>query len=303
MTARFEDQQRAPELGVREAPEDRPSGLLAQEAQEAQAAQAEPVRCDARLELQALPGMPLIRQGDDLAALIAAGLVRAGITLRDGDVLAVTSKILSRAEGRFFDLTTVEVSPRAQTLAQEVDKDARLVELILRESIQISRQTRGVLVVRHRLGFIAANASIDCSNAVPVGAAPGSGPWALLLPTCPDVQAEQIRQTLEAQAGVRIGIVVTDSLGRPFRLGTVGAAIGVAGLPALWDRRGELDIYGRKLEHTITALADQVAAAADLVAGQAAEGRAVVHVRGLHFPSSSAHADALYRRPEEDLYA
>ncbi len=264
---------------------------------------ASAVRCDDRLELQALPGIPLVGQGDDLAALITAGLLRAGITLRTGDILAVTSKILSRAEGRFVDLTTVEVSPRARALAQDIDKDERLVELILRESIQISRQSRGTLVVRHRLGFIAANASIDCSNAVPVGAPAGSGPWALLLPTCPDEQAEQLRQTLQAQSQARIGIVITDSLGRPFRLGTVGAAIGVAGFPALWDRRGEPDIYGRKLEHTITGLADQVAAAADLVAGQAAEGRAVVHVRGLHFPSASTRAETLYRRPEEDLYA
>ena len=273
--------------------EDRPSA----------AEPTEPVRCDERLELQALPGLPLVGKGDDLAALITAGLGRAGITLRDGDILAVTSKILSRAEGRFVDLTTVAVSPPARALALKIDKDERLVELILRDTIQISRQSRGVLVVRHRLGFIAANASIDCSNAVPVGAAPGSGPWALLLPTSPDEQAEQIRQTLQAQAGVRIGIVITDSLGRPFRLGTVGAAIGVAGLPALWDRRGEPDIYGRKLEHTITGLADQVAAAADLVAGQAAEGRAVVHVRGLHFPEARARADALYRKSAEDLYA
>jgi coenzyme F420-0:L-glutamate ligase/coenzyme F420-1:gamma-L-glutamate ligase len=269
----------------------------------APAAAREPVTCGSELVLKALPGLPLIARGDDLAALIDAALGRAGLTLQDGDILAVTSKVLSRAEGRFFDLRTVEVSPRAAGLAVEVNKDPRLVELILRESIQISRKGRDVLVVRHRLGFVAANASIDCSNAVPVGAPPDSGPWALLLPTDPDGDAERIRLALQARHAARIGIVVTDSLGRPFRLGTVGAAIGVAGLPALWDRRGEPDIYGRKLEHTITALADQVAAAADLVAGQAAEGRPVIHIRGLRFPTAAHRADELYRRPQEDLYA
>jgi coenzyme F420-0:L-glutamate ligase/coenzyme F420-1:gamma-L-glutamate ligase len=261
--------------------------------------------CEERLTLTALPGLPLIARGDDLAALIGAALQRAEITLRDGDILAVTSKVLARAEGRFVDLTTVEVSPRAAELADAVRKDPRIVELILRESVQISRQARDVLIVRHRLGFVAANASIDCSNAVPVGAPAGSGPWVLLLPTDPDGDAERIRQALAARAQTRaqIGIVITDSLGRPFRLGTVGAAIGVAGLPALWDRRGEPDIYGRVLEHTITALADQVAAAADLVAGQAAEGRAVVHVRGLRFPAGSHRAGELYRPQHEDLYA
>ncbi len=263
----------------------------------------ERIRCDERLELVALPGLPLVAKNDDLAALIGAGLLRAGITLRDGDILAVTSKILSRAEGRFIDLRTVEVSPQAQALGEEVGKDPRFVELVLRESVQISRRGPGFLVVRHRLGFISANAGIDCSNAVPVDAAAGTGPWALLLPTDPDGHAERIRKALHAQSGANIGIIVTDSLGRPFRLGTVGAAIGVAGLPALWDRRGEPDIYGRVLEQTITAFADQVAAATDLVAGQAAEGRAVVHVRGLHFPIGAHKASELYRLPGEDLYA
>lgn len=259
--------------------------------------------CDDRLELRALPGLPLIAPGDDLPSLICEGLTRAGIALMDGDVLAVTSKILSRAEGRFVDISTVEISDRARGLAAEIGKDPRLVELILRESISISRQARDVLIVRHRLGFISANAGIDASNAVPASAAPGSGPWALLLPTDPDGDAERIRSALHERCGARVGIVVTDSLGRPFRHGTVGAAIGVAGIPALWDRRGELDIYGRKLETTITAFADQIAAATDLLAGQAAEGRPVVHVRGLHFPVGEHRATELYRRPEEDLYA
>ena len=261
------------------------------------------ISCDERLALTALPGLPWVQPGDDVAALIAAGLQRSVITLQDGDVLAVTSKILSRAEGRFVDLATVVPSPQACDLASATGKDPRLVELILGESSAISRQGKGVLVVRHRLGFIAAHAGIDCSNSVPRHATPGSGPWALLLPSDPDGQAERIRQRLTQGSGVRIGIVVTDSLGRPFRHGTVGAAIGIAGLPALWDRRGEPDIYGRKLETTITAFADEIAAAAGLISGQAAEGRPVIHLRGLRFPIVHQPARELYRSPAEDLYA
>src|SRR5207302_7477650 len=138
-------------------------------------------------------------------------------------------------EGRFVDLSTVRPSERASALAEETNKDARLVELILRESSEISRKAKNVLVVRHRLGFVVAHAGIDCSNSVPPDAAPGSGPWALLLPQDPDATAEKLRRAFSA----RIGVVISDSFGRPFRLGTVGAAIGCAGLPPLWDRRGE----------------------------------------------------------------
>jgi coenzyme F420-0:L-glutamate ligase/coenzyme F420-1:gamma-L-glutamate ligase len=181
--------------------------------------------------------------------------------------------------------------------------DERLVELILRESTHVSRLAPGSIVVRHKLGFLTANASIDLSNAAPPGAPPGEGPFALLLPTDPDGQAAHLRAALQRRGGARIGVVVTDSLSRPFRLGTVGAAIGVAGLPALWDQRGKLDLCGRPLVTTITALADQVAAAADMVAGQANEGRAVVHLRGLHFPDGDYRADELFRKPDQDLYA
>lgn len=259
--------------------------------------------CDARLLLTALPGLPVVGPGDELALLITAGVRRAGMDLRDGDVIVVASKAVSRAEGRFVDLATVSPSPRAIELGHEIGKDARMVELILRETAHISRKAKDVLVVRHRLGFISANAGIDCSNAAPGDAPAGSGPWALLLPEDPDASAERIRQTLCETWNAEVGVVVSDSFGRPFRLGTVGMAIGVAGLPALWDRRGEPDLFGRRLEHTITALGDQVAAAADLVAGQAAEGRAAVHVRGLVFRPGEHSARELCRSPEEDLYA
>ncbi len=261
------------------------------------------IRCDDRLELTALPGLPLVGGGDDLAALVSDALARAAITLRDGDAIVLASKIVSRAEGRFVDLTTVTPGERAVATARATGKDPRFCELVLGESKAISRTGPGALVVRHKLGFVSADAGIDASNAVPRGAPPGSGPWALLLPVDPDGSAARVRAELEERSGATIGVVISDSFGRPFRLGTVGAAIGVAGIPALWDRRGEADLFGRILEHTVTALADQVAAAADLVAGQAAEGRGAVHVRGLAFPVGAHSAAELLRRPDQDLYA
>jgi coenzyme F420-0:L-glutamate ligase/coenzyme F420-1:gamma-L-glutamate ligase len=245
----------------------------------------------------------MIAPGDDLGALVAGGLDRACLGLEDGDVIVVVSKAVSRAEGRFVDLATVEPSARALEAARETGKDARLCELVLREASAVSRKAKGALVVRHRLGFVSGDAGIDASNALPPGAAPGSGPWALLLPSDPDASAERIRQHLAARGGKAIGVIVSDSFGRPFRLGTVGAAIGVAGMPALWDQRGNADLHGRVLQHTLTALADQVAAAADLVAGQADERRAAVHVRGLSFPTGEHSAAELYRAPDQDLYA
>jgi coenzyme F420-0:L-glutamate ligase/coenzyme F420-1:gamma-L-glutamate ligase len=261
------------------------------------------IRCDGRLQVTALPGLPVLGAGDDLGALVAEGLARADLALADGDVVVLASKIVSRAEGRFVDLATVAPSTRALEAAARTGKDARLCELILGEAQQVSRVARGALVVRHRLGFVTGDAGIDASNALPRGAAAGSGPWALLLPVDPDASAERLRASLSARSGAAIGVVVSDSFGRPFRLGTVGAAIGVAGLPALWDRRGERDLFGRVLEHTVTALADQVAAAADLVAGQAAEGRGAVHVRGLSFAPVRASAAELCRPLDQDLYA
>lgn len=261
------------------------------------------IECDGRLEVVAVPGVPVIAAGDDLPAIAVDAIARAGVTLRDGDVVVVTSKVVSRAEGRFVDLSTVQVSPEAAELAIETAKDPRLVELILRESVAVSRRARGVLVTRHRLGFVAAHAGIDASNAVPPGAPESSGPWALLLPVDPDAAAAAIRGALEAASGARLGVVISDSFGRPFRIGTVGAAIGISGLPPIWDRRGERDLFGRTLEITVTALGDQVAAAADLVAGQADEGRPLVLVRGLRFAPSDDPASVLCRPPEGDLYA
>jgi coenzyme F420-0:L-glutamate ligase/coenzyme F420-1:gamma-L-glutamate ligase len=259
--------------------------------------------CGPRLEVFAVPGVPLVRAGDDLPEVAARALDAAGIALGDGDVVVVTSKVVSRAEGRFVDLATVEPSPEARAIGEAIGKDPRAVHLVLSESSAVSRQAPGVLVTRHRVGFVVANAGIDMSNARPVDAPESSGPWALLLPRDPDASAEALRRALAAHWGAAIGVVITDSFGRPFRLGTVGVAVGVAGLPALCDMRGERDLFDRPLEHTETALADQVAAAADLVAGQAGEGRAIVVVRGLSFEAGDHGVRELLRPAHQDLYA
>lgn len=260
-------------------------------------------RVGERLELEALRGIPLVRPGDSIAELVVSALEASGRALQDHDVLVVTSKLFSRAEGRFVDLSTVTPSPEALALAEEIDKDPALVECVLRESVGISRKSRGVLITRHRLGFISANAGIDASNAGPPGEDVGAGPWVLLLPADPEASATALRIALEAHYAVRLGVVVTDSHGRPFRHGTVGAAIGVSGIPALVDHVGRRDLLGRPLEYTKTALADQIAAAADLVAGQSDEARPVVIVRGLSFDRREASVRELLRDRDEDLYA
>jgi coenzyme F420-0:L-glutamate ligase/coenzyme F420-1:gamma-L-glutamate ligase len=265
-----------------------------------------PITCAPRLEVLAVGHVPLLRAGDDLGAAILTGLARDAVHLRDGDVIVVASKAVSRVEGRFVDLSTVAVSDRAREVARATGKDERVVELVLREASSISRLGRDALIVRHKLGFVGGDAGIDQSNARPTPAGDASastGPWALLLPEAPDRSAETLRRSLTEATGAHIGVVISDSFGRPFRLGTVGAAVGVAGLPALWDKRGEADLFDRRLEHTQTALADQVAAAADLVAGQGAEGRAVVLVRGLAFDVGEHGAHELLRPADKDLYA
>jgi coenzyme F420-0:L-glutamate ligase / coenzyme F420-1:gamma-L-glutamate ligase len=276
---------------------------------------SDPIRCAERLELIALGGIPIVHPGDDLPALVCDALERNGVRLTSGrDAVVITSKVLSRAEDRFVDLSGVTASQRARELAAQTHKDARLVQLILEEACAVSRTAPGVIIVRHRLGFVCANAGIDESNVrgtyvetladAPPEHGGGGGPWVLLLPRDPDGSARAIRSAIRARFATDAGVVISDSFGRPFRLGTVGAAIGVAGLPPLWDQRGGLDLHGRTLQHTITALADQVAAAADLVAGQGNEGRPVVVVRGLHYtPDDDASVGALVRAPDQDLYA
>lgn len=256
---------------------------------------------DDNVILRAIPGIPLVEAGDDLPSLIVDAVDHCGVELRTGDILVVASKLVSRAEGRFVNLATVEAGDRAREVAARVGKDPRLVECILQDASEVSRASEGVLVVRHRLGFISANAAIDGSNARPADGR--GGEWILRMPQCPDESARRIRHRLEDRYGVSAGVIISDSHGRPFRLGTVGVAVGVAGVPALSDRRGSSDLFDRPLEHTITALADQVAAAADLVAGQGAQARGVVLVRGVRWPESVTSASDLLRPADRDLYA
>lgn len=242
--------------------------------------------------------MPHVQPGDDLARLIVASLQSADLALQSGDVLVVTSKLVSKAEGRFVDLDTVTPSARAEQVGQLTRKDPRLVELILSESSGISRLRGEVLIVRHRLGFTLANAGIDHSNIGREGEN-----WVLLLPEDPDRSARQLRESIAALVGTAPGVVISDSHGRPFRMGTINAAIGLAGFPALWDRRGERDLYGRELHVTVTGLGDEIAAAAGLISGQASEGLPVVLVRGLRLPAGEGHAADLVRPVDQDLYA
>jgi coenzyme F420-0:L-glutamate ligase/coenzyme F420-1:gamma-L-glutamate ligase len=252
----------------------------------------------ARLELIALPGLPMVRAGDSLPDLISAALTRAGIALRDGDVVVVAQKIVSKAEGRAVDLAAVEPSPEAVELARDVGKDPRLVEVVLRESTRVVRSRPNLIIVQHRLGFVMANAGVDQSNVAPADGAHR----ALLLPLDPDASAEAIRAALQERSGATIGVIISDSFGRAWRRGTCGIAIGAAGLPSLIDLRGQPDLFGRTLEVSIIGFADEIAAAASLLQGQAGEAQPVVLVRGLDWSAPIAPAADLVRPPEEDLF-
>jgi coenzyme F420-0:L-glutamate ligase / coenzyme F420-1:gamma-L-glutamate ligase len=250
------------------------------------------------LEILAVPGLPMIKPGDDLAALIAEGFARGGIEPRTGDVLAVAQKVVSKSEGRSVDLATVVPSARAIELAKEIEKDPRLVELILSESVRVVRSRPNVLIVEHRLGFVMANAGIDQSNVAPADGVER----ALLLPVDPDGSAEALRMGLAALFGVPPAVIITDSFGRPFRRGTAGVAIGAAGLPALLDLRGNPDLFGRILQVSISGFADEIAAAASLVMGQGDEAQPVVLVRGLSWQAPANPASNLVRPASEDMF-
>lgn len=251
-----------------------------------------------KLTLFALPGIPGVQPGDNIAELLLAALAEAGISLEAGDILVVAQKIISKAEGRLVRLAGVVPGEEAVRVAQVTGKDPRLVELILGESVGISRMAPGVLVVRHRLGFTSANAGIDRSNVSQAD----EEEQVLLLPVDPDQSAAEIGRILQDRTTVQVGVVISDSHGRPFRLGTTGVAIGVAGIPALWDRRGERDLYGYQLQHTEVGVGDEIAAAAGLLMGQGAEGIPAVLIRGLMLPGADGKARDLVRPAENDLY-
>ena len=245
-----------------------------------------------RVELLAVPGLPMVKAGDDLARLIGERL-KGDLALRPGDVVVLAQKIVSKAEGRVVDLKTVTPSARAVELAAEVQKDPRLVELILSESVRVVRNRPNVLIVEHKLGFVMANAGIDQSNVAPQDGVER----ALLLPKDPDASAAALRTKLGATA-----LLINDSFGRPWRRGTTGVAIGAAGLPAMLDLRGDPDLFGRTLQVTISAFADEIAAAASLVMGQADEAQPVVLVRGLSWKKPATNAAELVRPATEDLF-
>lgn len=249
------------------------------------------------LTLTALPGIPSIRAGEDLARILGDALAAAGCEPRAGDVLVVTHKIVSKAEGRCVALAEITPSPRARALAEATGKDPALVEVILSESHEVLRHRPGLIIAEHRLGMVLANAGVDQSN-VPQD----DGPRVLLLPEDPDASAAALSSALQARFGVPIAVIVSDSVGRAWRNGVVGLAIGVAGLPALLDLRGRPDREGRPLEVTQVGLADQIAAAAELLMGEADEGRPAVLVRGLAFDAPALPAAALLRPREADLF-
>lgn len=248
------------------------------------------------LTVTALAGIGEVEPGDDLGAALSDALSALALTPRRHDVLVITQKVVSKAENRYVDLGAVQVLPRAAELASITRKDPRIVELVLAESTEVMRAKPDVLIVRHRLGFVMANAGIDRSNVAGANRV-------LLLPRDPDASAVGLRRAIEQRFGIdEIGVIISDSFGRPWRKGITHVALGAAGIPSLLDRRGERDRSGRKLEITEVALGDQLACAAGLLMGEGAEGLPAVLIRGLTWTASSVPASGLIRPLAEDLF-
>lgn len=252
------------------------------------------------LVLTALPGMPVIQPGDSISDEICIALERGKISIESGDIFVVAQKVVSKAEGRFVNLSTVKPSKRALTLAKKVEKDPRFIQLVLKESKSVLRTRIGTIIVEHRLGFVCANAGIDHSNVQNLGGKPED--WVLLLPIDPDSSALRIRQELENRSGAKVGVIIIDSHGRAWRNGTVGVSIGVSGVPAIVDFRGKEDLFGYQLRVTQVAAADELGAAASLLMGQAAEGTPVIHTRGFPFELRESAVSELIRPKEMDLF-
>jgi len=226
-------------------------------------------------------------------------LLEENIALQNGDVIVLAQKIVSKSENRFVGLAGVAPSDEAKVLASKCGKDAGLVQLILDESKEVLRCAPGVIIVRHKLGFVMANAGIDHSNV----AADASGERVLLLPEYPDQSAKQIRQAVERETGLELAVIISDSFGRPWRLGTTGVCIGCDGIASLIDRRGDRDLFEQELMVTQVAIGDELATAASILMGQGNESRPLVILRGLEFPREPASARHLLRPPEEDLFS
>lgn len=247
-----------------------------------------------------IPQMPLVCPGDNLVDLLLVSMQTARITLEDGDILVVSQKIVSKAEGRLVNLATITPNKEAVELAKRSEKDPRLVEVILRESKEVLRVRPGTIIVEHRLGFVCASAGVDHSNVRGNDGDPEN--WVLLLPEDPDRSALEIRRRIKIATGNRIGVMIIDSQGRAWRLGTIGTAIGISGLPGVVDERGWQDLFGYRLKITIVAAADELAAAASLVMGEAAEGIPAVHVRGFPHPLREGSLKELIRSKGNDLF-
>ena len=248
------------------------------------------------IALYPVPGLPLVDSDTDLPQVIAAAVANAGLQPENGDVIAIAQKIVSKAEGCLVHLNDISPSVEARELAEDGEKDPRLVELILRESRRVVRHNAGVIIVEHRLGIVLANAGIDRSNVA------GDEDIVLVLPDDPDASATALKQALQAIFGVRLGVIITDSVGRPWRLGTTGIAIGCAGLTALTDMRGEVDMFGRVLQVAEVATADCIAGAAALIMGEGAEALPVVLVRGADTRDSDQTAKTILRPKDENLF-
>jgi coenzyme F420-0:L-glutamate ligase/coenzyme F420-1:gamma-L-glutamate ligase len=252
------------------------------------------------LTLTALPNIPIIQAHDNLADITLLAMTGAGLQFADGDILVVAQKVVSKAEGRLVNLAGVRPSPAAQELAARSGKDPRLAQLIIQESNEILRTRPGSVIVEHKLGFVCANAGIDHSNVAGDGTA--AAEWVLLLPEDPDRSAAELRAKLEAASHKRLGVLIIDSHGRAWRIGTVGTAIGLSGLPGAVDLRGESDLFGYTLQITILGAADELAAAASLVMGQAAEATPIVHVRGFPYALRNASLKELLRPRDQDMF-
>ncbi len=253
---------------------------------------------DKTVTLTAVKGLPLIEPGEDLGAILIEGIRRAGITPRDRDVLVIAQKIVSKAEGRYVELRDVVPSRARHRTCASVQKDPRVVEVILSETQEIVRYRKDVLIVAHRLGFVMANAGVDQSN---IEHRDGNE-RVLLLPVDPDASCTMLKTRMDQAFSVDLGIVINDSFGRPWRNGVVGVALGAAGLPSLLNLIGTLDLFGRPMRVTEVAFADEIAAAASMLMGQGREGLPLVHVRGLEWDACPRSAAALVRPKEQDMF-
>jgi coenzyme F420-0:L-glutamate ligase/coenzyme F420-1:gamma-L-glutamate ligase len=246
----------------------------------------------------AVPGIPHIEPGDELAGIIAGALKTAGLKLENGDVVVIAQKIVSKAEGRYVYLRDVVPSEAARTLGEKIEKDARYVEIVLSESEEVVRSWPNVMIVAHRLGFVMANAGVDHSNI----SQSDDNERVLLLPRDPDRSAADLKARFDNIFGIESGVIINDSFGRPWRNGVVGVALGAAGVPSLIDLIGAPDMFGRPMKVTEVAVADEIAAGASLIMGQAGEGLPVVIVRGLEFSATVRPAASLVRSRDKDRF-